>query len=308
MKILVTGATGYIGKKFVKHMQKKYDLIALLRKSSDVSQLNNVDCEILRFTKYQEIPNLLKNKKIDGVVHFASYVIGEHNLNDVDKLIGSNIKFGTYLLEACKQLEIGWFINTGTFWQHYQNEEYNPVNLYAATKEAFECIAKYYTETSDLVFTTIKLNDTFGPNDPRPKIMNLWDEYSQTGEELSMTSGEQIIDIVFIEDIINAYGVMIQHLKSSKKMTFQLKSYAVSSKEKVTLKEIAQLFQKVTGKRVNINWGKKPYKEREVMIPWEPTELVPGWKQKYSLQEGIKISYNRDVKENEYNTNVDTRL
>jgi len=292
MKILVTGATGYIGKEFVKHMQKKYDLIALLRKSSDVSQLNNVDCEILRFTKYQEIPNLLKNKKIDGVVHFASYVIGEHNLNDLDKLIESNIKFGTYLLEACKQLEIGWFINTGTFWQHYQNEEYNPVNLYAATKEAFECIAKYYTETSDLVFTTIKLNDTFGPNDPRPKIMNLWDEYSQTGEELNMTSGEQIIDIVFVEDVINAYEVMIQHLISSKKKTFQHKSYAVSSKEKVTLKELAQLFQKVTGEKVNINWGKKPYKEREVMSPWEPTELVPGWEQKYSLQEGIKISYN----------------
>jgi len=300
MKILVTGATGFIGQNLTKSLLKTgYKVYVLVRKNSDTTKL---DYKLKVFEYDENIYNLINffvQENFDGVIHLASLFLSEHLSKDISELINSNIKFGTEVLEACKTSNVKWFINTGTFWQHYQNEEYNPVNLYAATKEAFECIAKYYTETSDLVFTTIKLNDTFGPNDPRPKIMNLWDEYSQTGEELSMTSGEQIIDIVFIEDIINANEVMIQHLISSKKKTFQLKSYAVSSKEKVTLKEIAQLFQKVTGKRVNINWGKKPYKEREVMIPWKPTELVPGWEQKYRLQEGIKISYNRYTEKEE---------
>ena len=75
---------------------------------------------------------------------------------------GVEINYSTHFsqkkLTFSKKFNLKWFINTGTFWQNYQSEKYNPVNLYAATKEAFQNIAKYYTETSSLIFTTIKLN------------------------------------------------------------------------------------------------------------------------------------------------------
>lgn len=232
MKILISGATGYIGKELIRSLQKNYDIIALVRHSSNSIELENMNCKIVKFHDYEDIINIFKNNNFVGVIHIASNVLVEHKSSDIGQLINSNITFGTYLLEASKQTDVKWFINTGTFWQNYQNEDYNPVNLYAATKEAFEKISKYYTETSSLIFTTIKLNDTFGPNDTRPKIFNLWNDISKSGDVLDMSKGEQIIDISYIKDVINSYVVLIGHLNSSNAISFKNKIFVVSNNEK----------------------------------------------------------------------------
>jgi len=287
MTILVTGATGYIGREFIKSLQNKYNLIVLVRESSDVTELKELKCSIEKFDNYENINTIFENLLIDGVIHFASNVIVEHKTDDISNLVDSNIKYATFLLDSCVKNNVKWFINTGTFWQNYQNEDYNPVNLYASTKEAFKVISKYYTQTSDLIFTTIKLNDTFGPNDTRPKIFNLWDKYSQNNEILDMSKGEQIIDISYIEDIIYAYKCMIDNLNSNNNKLFNNEEYVVTSSQRMTLKELAKLFQKITNRELKINWGGRDYRKREVMIPLYDVKTVPNWKQQYSLEEAI---------------------
>lgn len=288
MKILVTGATGFVGKELIRTLQDSYDIVALVRQSSDISELKSMNCKIVKFNDYENIIDIFAKNKFRGVLHIASNVLVEHKTTDIEQLINSNITFGTYLLEACKSTNVKWLINTGTFWQNYQNEDYNPVNLYAATKEAFKNIAKYYAETSDLIFTTIKLNDTFGPNDTRAKIFNLWHDISKTGAVLNMSKGEQIIDISYIEDVISSYVVLIGHLNSSDAIRFKNKTFVVSNNEKLTLKKLASLFEYITRTQLNINWGGKEYRDREVMSPYSLGEFVPGWKQRYTLEEAIR--------------------
>jgi len=288
MKLLITGATGFIGRELVKTLQEIYSITVLVRHTSDTSELESINCEIVKFQNYEEIHEVFEKNKFTGVIHIASNVIVEHKRSDIEQLISSNIAYGTHLLEASKETNVKWYINTGTFWQNYQNEEYNPVNLYAATKEAFETIAKFYTETSDLIFVTIKLNDTFGPNDPRPKIFNLWHKISKTEATLDMSEGEQIIDISYIEDIINSYSMLIAHLNSNDAELFRNKTFVVSNSEKLTLKNLASLFEKVMHTKLNINWGGREYREREVMSPYTLGEVVPGWKQQYTLEDAIR--------------------
>jgi len=296
MTILVTGATGYIGREFVKKYNSMYDIVVLVRHTSDVSKLESLNCIIKHYKTFEEIDFIVKESKIAGIVHFASNVIISHDIKDIDEIMDSNIKYGTFLLEACKKNNIKWFINTGTFWQNYQNDDYNPVNLYAATKEAFQNIAKYYTETTNMVVTTIKLNDTFGPNDTRPKIFNLWNEYSKSGKTLEMSKGEQIIDISYIDDILNAFVIMIENLQKPNIEKYNNKSFVVSSNQRMTLKELSYLFIKVSKKQLNIDWGGKLYKKREVMVPYQNGKKIPNWKQKYSLEEAIINSLGEDVK------------
>ena len=289
MKILITGTTGFIGKNLVTSLaNKNYDISIIARSNSDISKC---DKRVTVFTYNENIDTLLElfqKEQFEGVVHLASLFLASHHPKDIPSLISSNIKFGTELLEACKLSNVKWFINTGTFWQNFQNQNYNPVNLYAATKEAFENIAKYYTETSDLTFTTIKLNDTFGPNDTRNKIFNLWNTIAKSGETLDMSKGEQLIDISYIEDVISAYEILINHLNSNHADTFKNKTFALRAEECVSLKELANIFEKATNTKLNINWGIRPYREREVINPWNKGELVPGWEQKYSLEEAIQ--------------------
>lgn len=289
MKILVTGATGFIGQNLVKVLlDKNYEVHCIVRANSNIS---NISQKVTIFKYNENIDSLIKYfdaQKFDGLIHLASFFLATHTKNDISNLISSNIKFGTELLEACKVSDVKWFINTGTFWQNYENEDYNPVNLYAATKEAFENIAKYYIETSNLIFTTIKLNDTFGANDTRNKVFNIWNKISKSGEILDMSAGEQIIDISYIDDVISAYEVLITHLSSDQKEDFKSKEFVVNNNEKMSLKELSKVFEEATNTRLNIKWGERPYREREVMIPYDKGQTVPNWNQKYTLKQSIQ--------------------
>jgi len=287
MTLLITGATGYIGLELVKKLQSIYAVVALVRENSNVEQLQKLNSTIVQYKDYTDIHNIFNMHKFDGIVHLASNVVVEHHASDIAPLIASNITFGTYLLEACKQNNVKWFINTGTFWQNFEDQKYNPVNLYAATKEAFEVTAKYFTETSDLTFTTIKLNDTFGPNDPRPKVLNLWTKIARSGETLQMSAGEQIIDISYIDDVVSAYIQLISLLELDT-IPYKDKSFVVANKERVTLKELAKIFQEVTQTQLNIEWGAREYREREVMTPFKQGMGVPGWEQQYTIKEAIR--------------------
>ncbi len=289
MKILVTGATGFIGQNLVKVLlDKNYEVHCIVRVDSNTS---NISQNITIFKYDENVGGLIEyfnEQKFDGLIHLASLFLATHTKDDISNLISSNIKFGTELLEACKVSDVKWFINTGTFWQNYENEDYNPVNLYAATKEAFESVAKYYTQTSNLIFTTIKLNDTFGANDTRNKVFNLWNKIAKSGETLEMSAGEQIIDISYIEDVVFAYEVLIAHLSSNQKEDFKNKEFVITNNEKMSLKELSKVFEEATNTKLNIEWGARPYREREVMHPYSNGIKVPNWNQKYTLKEAIK--------------------
>lgn len=288
MEILVTGATGFIGQNLVKSLlDKGYSITAIVRNNSDTTSIDS-RAEIFPYSgEITELISLFQTKLFDGVIHLASLFMSSHQTKDVSSLIFSNIQFGTELLETCKHSKTKWFINTGTFWQHYDNNAYNPVNLYAATKQAFEDIAKYYTETSSLIFTTLKLNDTFGPNDTRPKIFNLWHQLSQSNETLEMSPGDQIIDICYIDDVISAYEMLITHLTNNPKIV-KNKTFIANSKERMSLKNLSKIFEESTNTKLNIHWGGREYREREVMFPCDSIQALPEWEARYTLKEAIQ--------------------
>jgi nucleoside-diphosphate-sugar epimerase len=287
VKILITGATGFIGKHLVNFLLPKgIKIVIITRKNSKLEFPLNVESYCFNYDDVEKDIKFLEEAKIDGVVHLASLFLTEHKTKDLKQLIESNLFFSTYLLECSAKAGIKWFINTGTFWQNYQNAKYSPVNLYAATKEAFQKIAQYYIETEQICFSTIKLCDTYGPNDIRPKILNLFKKIAKTGETLNMSPGEQIINMSYIDDIMEAYYQLLLLLSSNKIKNGSI--FAVKAPERFTLKELARKFEEVAGLKLNINWGGRNYRNREVMIPWENGIIIPGWEPKVFIEAGIK--------------------
>ncbi len=297
MKIVVTGATGFIANAIVERLlNEEHQIYVIVRPQTDLSKLDKNIEFFVDDGNTERLNNFFKEIMPDGVFHLASLVLVNHTLEDIEPLIISNILFSTRLLEASVNNNVKWFINTGTFWQNYNDETYNPVNLYAATKQAFMDIAKYYYETQKINFVTIKLNDTFGSHDTRSKIFNLWGRAVQNAENLGMSPGEQIIDISYIDNIVDAYIQMFTQLQVDDTYKYAGKVFAVNSEERMSLKELAKLYEEVTRTTVDITWGGRSYRDREVMIPWTKGKPVPGWKQKISLEDAISRVMNKEEK------------
>lgn len=292
MKILVTGATGFIGKNLVnKLLELNIEVTVNLHSEKPSPFTNKVKTYRLNEKNIQSDIDFLKTSEFSGIIHLASLYITTHKSEEATSLVTTNVTFSTYVLECAAKAKINWFINTGTFWQNFQNRDYSPVNLYAATKQAFENIAQYYIETNKIKFCTLRLSDTYGPNDTRAKIFNLWNRIARTGETLDMSMGEQVIDISFIDDIVNAFILLATHLQNNRSDVNSGNVYSVMAEERFTLKELSVVFEKATKTKLNINWGEKQYRDREVMIPWENGVLVPEWKSKTNLMEGILLVF-----------------
>jgi len=290
-KIIITGATGYVGS----HLCKKlvdlgYKVSIVIRPTSNLRKIEKIIDRINIFTfKDWDIKSLIdffQQKKPEIVFHLAALCKTEHKPEDIFDLINSNINFGTHILEAMARNKVKKIINTGTFWQHYNNEKYNPVCLYAATKEAFEKILEYYVKALEFEAITLKLFDTYGEDDDRGKLINLLKKYSIEKRLLEMSPGEQEIDLLHIDDVVNAF-ISASELFDNKEALITHNEYAVNSGRKVNLKELIDIYEKTTGYKIKIKWGSRPYRKREVMNLWVNFKSLPNWKPRISLEEGL---------------------
>lgn len=298
-QIAVTGATGFIGSHLVRELVRNKESVSIIvrdRKkakrcfSDMLNQISiySMDDSIIHLAEF------LKNQKITDVVHLATKYITQSNTEDISYLVEGNILFGMQVLEAMKLAGVKRIVNTASSWQHYQNKEYCPVNVYAATKQAFEDILRYYSHAEGIHAITLEIYDTYGEADNRSKLIPSWKRIGQTGEEILLSAGEQKLDYVYIEDIIAGIIKALQLLETIPQNEYYEKKYALSSDKIYTLREIATVFEQVYHTKLSIQWGEKPYRVREVMEPYRGLERLPGWKPKYTLEDGFQKMYQKE--------------
>lgn len=287
--ILITGATGFIGYNLAKYLVQDNCVYCLVRKTSNLVNLQQLSG--VKFIYYTgntlDLIAAINGIKFDLVYHLASLFIAEHKTEQIEDLIDSNIKFPLQLLEALSvtQQEIK-LVNTGTAWQNYDNSDYNPTCLYAATKQSFEDIIKYYHEARELSFITLRLYDSYGPKDERKKLFWLLNNLKETGNILDMSPGEQKLNIVHIKDIVFAFEMAGEMLLVDCNIINSI--FGVYSDEEYSLQEVVKIFEKINQCNLNINWGKREYRQRELMQPQYNYPLLPNWNASIKLYDGLK--------------------
>lgn len=297
-KALVTGATGYVGSRLVRALTAAgWQVCVVVRKESDITYLEGLPTQLacLHYDgRTESLLEAVSEVRPSVIFHLAAQGVVEHQPQDIEGLMSANLVFGTQLLEAALRAGTPFFINTGTFWQFYGGRAYNPVNLYAATKQAFEDILRFYSECSSLRALTLTLSHVYGPQDKRGKFFQQLEKAYATGEPLAMTPGHQGMDLVYIDDVVRAY---LHAAKLLRRPSPPLQSaYAVRSGRRLKLRDVVKLYERVTHRKVPVRWGVLPYRAREVMVPWAQKKL-PGWKPQIDLATGIRLMTSPSVQE-----------
>ena len=286
MRTLMTGSTGFIGRHLASLLiENGHEVYSVVREQTNLQRLvPGVDARLYD-GGIDSLSSILKTTKPDIVIHIAARFQDRHAPGDVEALIEGNITFGALLLESMVQSGTRCLVNTSTSWQHYQGRDYSPTCLYAATKQAFEALIRYYVDTQGLNVVTLKLFDTSGPQDPRGKLVSQFLRMLRDGSSLDMSPGEQLLDLVHVDDVICAYRIAMERLLSGAVVGEE--SYAVSSGQPIKLRDFAAVFSRCARAPLHINWGARPYREREVMTPWSTGACLPGWRPRVELEEGL---------------------
>lgn len=288
---LLTGATGFIGSHVARKLvESGWSVHVVLSTVSDVSPVAGILDRLIVHRhdgSMDGMIDIVREASPDVVFHLASLFLAQHRPEDVESLVRINVLFGAQLLEAMVKHGVRRLVNTGTSWQHYESRDYSPVNLYAATKQAFEDILRYHAEAASLRAISLKLFDSYGPGDSRPKLFTLLRRVAEQGERFEMSPGEQLIDLVYIDDIVDCFILAAERLITDEVTCHE--SYAVSSGAPVRLQELVEMYGRVLGKSLPIEWGGRPYRSREVMVPWNTGQPLPGWRPKVGLEEGIAL-------------------
>ena len=273
--IIITGSNGFIGSNLVNALSQKYKILLLLRFKKKGKKPNYEFSQNISFKFFKDNNELYKKAKninADCLIHCATHYVKNHKINDINKIINSNIEFGTILLDNLKNMKIKKFINFSTIWENYNGILNNPLNLYSASKQSFEKIVNYYQlKNKKTSFYNLFISDTYGENDKRKKLISILKKNITNKKETKIISKNLFINLLYVKDIINGVKILLEKkIKPGKYSLINEKSFKIS--------ELILCIKKKEKIKIKIKWlSSKIIKEKIYKY-----KSLPHWKSKSS--------------------------
>lgn len=288
--VLITGITCYIGVELARRLVDEGIRVAgIVREGSRLDRLTDFKDQINLFTSdgsQSSLDHAVATSAPDMVVHLAGYYVFEHTDEQAAQLIDSNISFGTRLLEAMRRAGVNRLINTGSHFQYFESTQPRALNLYAATKQAFQEILSYYGNEEGLDYLNLIIFESYGPRDWRKKLIQAIAAAQQSGQPLPMVATDPVMDFAHIDDIADAY-IHAGQLLRSRPEEVRGNSYALSGGERLKISDMVKLFEETNGRPITIEKREDSPGVRRVLNPWNGPTL-PDWRPKISMREGIQ--------------------
>jgi nucleoside-diphosphate-sugar epimerase len=287
-RAIVSGITGLVGRELTRQLvAADVDVHGLTRQDITGVQPTAGAVHFHRIDGSTEtITNLLKRIRPDTVFHLAAIARREHLTSDVIPFVETNILFGTQLLEGMRLAQCTRFITAGSYLQHSDTEQYRALNLYAATKQAFEDLLVYYADTFGFSAVRLTLCNIYSETDRGPTLMTDIAVAWAGSTPLSLHTDGARIDLVHVEDVAAAFIRAASLLEEGAVDQGTLRRYSVSSGRDMTPAEVVALFEHLGDRKLVIKReesGSSPRRTR----PWRGP-IVPGWTPQVTLETGIR--------------------
>ena len=278
MRILITGATGFIGQKLLERLIDQHHTLAIHSRK----QLHEVDSNVLVFTG---VLNQFQKEIIafspEYVFHLAGSSIYPKNAEEEVELWSANVLYGNTLLSIIKEISGLVFVNFTTSLA-YDGSELHPFNYYALTKANFVQSLHYYTRYYNLSVFNLILYTIYGKGDKTKRSINYILDSLDASEPISMSPGEQLMDFIHVDDVVGLCIKLLEHSPNKK-----IEEIHVGSGRGTTLKQAAQLIASLSHQKANIDFGSIQYRKQEKMVNIAPISQNRFWKSSVEIETGF---------------------
>jgi len=304
MKVMVTGAAGFIG---------MHTCIALINKGYEVCGIDNYNeyynpnlkwdrvCQInsahiagrqrsaihnIDLLDRDKMVDFMYTENPDAVIHLAAYAGVRTSLEQPQMYMMNNIKGTHHLIEACEMLAIHKVlyastssVNTGPipFKEDPPGQAKHP---YAMTKIANESMFNYarIPSTTGLRFFTV-----YGPwGRPDMALYKFVDNIIHGTEIEVYNDGNMSRDFTYIDDIVDGVIIALESMEHGKN-----EIYNIGYGERVQLMDFVREIEKNLDREANIRYS--PMHPADNQDTWSDTTKLQalGYKPKVSMQEGV---------------------
>ncbi len=307
MKILVTGAAGFIGSNFMyyeldNHPEDEYVALDLLTYAGNLKNLDGIkDRPNYKFVKMdirdrENIYKLFEEEKFDLVVNFAAESHVDRSIKDPEVFLRTNIIGTEVLMDACLKYGVERYHQVST------DEVYGDLPLdrpdlffteetplhtsspYSSSKASADLLVNAYHRTYGLKTTISRCSNNYGPFQFPEKLIPLLINNCLAHKDLPVYGdGMNIRDWLFVEDHAKAIDMVINNGRVGE-------VYNVGGHNERTNLEVVKTILKALDKPESLITYVKDRPGHDLRYAIDPDKLENelGWKPKYNFESGIK--------------------
>ena len=232
MKILITGAAGFIGfhlsnfllrKNFyvygIDNLNNYYDINLKISRLKILKQKKNFFFKKIDIKNYKKLFNYVKKNKIDVIVNLAAQAGVRYSLINPKSYLDSNV-FGFFnILEVCRRLKIQNLLTASTSSVYGLNEKFplkesnaadHPIQFYAATKKSNEIMAHSYSHLFKIPITCLRFFTVYGPwGRPDMALFKFTKSILKKKKVDIFNYGNHARDFTYVDDVVHAIFKLI---------------------------------------------------------------------------------------------------
>jgi nucleoside-diphosphate-sugar epimerase len=298
-KVVVTGATGFLGSHLVRALVSAgSEVFILTRSTSNRARIADLMERLRAYEASDEGIEALfaEHAPFDAVLHTATAY--DRNGEPFRNILDANVRYPLKLMECAAKTGTAVYINTDTF----SSGSLDILPGYHLTKKQFTEWGKMMAETGRIRFLNVKLEHLYGPNDNPDKFVSyVIRSLLADIPELALTPGQQKRDFIYVDDAVAAYLTLLHRLPE---IESPYREYSLGTGTATSIRAFVERAHAVTCSKTVLRFGALPYRAGEIMFSQGRPEALQalGWSHRIGLEEGIRSVMRSMLEGNRTNT------